>query len=146
MNLPNLDPPRAPALYALPERRLRNHANCINSLRSDLPTCLRASLAFFSPPKDTHAKSKQDHSAALALVSTRAPASDTSAAGSVKQGGTVEGQPEDADVDLQRAMDLIDLHHAVKLKHMQGEDRGLMQARRDVDAVLAKLQRPAGEP
>ncbi|KAI4140840.1 MAG: hypothetical protein L6R39_005630 [Caloplaca ligustica] len=87
-----------------------------------------------------------DHSAALALVSTRAPASDTSAAGSVKQGGTVEGQPEDADVDLQRAMDLIDLHHAVKLKHMQGEDRGLMQARRDVDAVLAKLQRPAGEP
>lgn len=44
-----------------------------------------------------------------------------------------------------RAMDLMGLHHWVKLKHVQGEDQGLMQARRDVDAVLAKLEKSAGE-
>lgn len=38
-------------------------------------------------------------------------------------------------------MDLMELHHGFKMKHVQGEDRGLMQARRDVDAVLAKLSK-----
>lgn len=40
---------------------------------------------------------------------------------------------------MQRAMDLMELHRGVKLKHVRGEDQGLMQARRDVDNVLALL-------
>lgn len=48
---------------------------------------------------------------------------------------------KNADPDLQRAMDLVDLHYGVKMKHAQGEDRGLLQARRDVDEVLERLQR-----
>lgn len=80
----------------------------------------------------------QDHSAALALVSTRAPASDTTAMESSEQGSSA-GPQQDNDSDMERAMDLMELHHGVKMKHVQGEDKGLMQARRDVDAVLAKL-------
>ena len=42
---------------------------------------------------------------------------------------------------MQRAIDLVDLHYGVKMNHMQGEDEGLRQARRDVDRVLEKLER-----
>ena len=40
---------------------------------------------------------------------------------------------------MQRATDLLELHYGVKMKHMQGEDAGLRQARRDVDMVLERL-------
>ena len=46
---------------------------------------------------------------------------------------------EGEDADMQRATDLVDLHYGVKVKHMQGEDAGLRQARRDVEMVLEKL-------
>ena len=45
---------------------------------------------------------------------------------------------------MKRAMDLMELHHGVKMKQVHGEDQGLMQARRNVDAVLAKLEKAAG--
>lgn len=44
------------------------------------------------------------------------------------------------DPDMQRASDLVELHYGVKTKHMQGEDAGLRQARREVDMVLEKLE------
>ena len=40
---------------------------------------------------------------------------------------------------MRRATDLVELHYGVKMKHMQGEDAGLKQARKDVDMVLKKL-------
>ncbi len=44
------------------------------------------------------------------------------------------------DPDMQRATDLVELHYGVKMKHMQGEDAGLRQARKEVDMVLEKLE------
>ena len=44
------------------------------------------------------------------------------------------------DPDMQRAIDLVELHYGVKMKHMQGEDAALRQARREVDKVLEKLE------
>ena len=44
------------------------------------------------------------------------------------------------DPDMQRATDLVDLHYSVKMKHVQGDDAGLRQARREVDMVLHKLE------
>ena len=46
----------------------------------------------------------------------------------------------DDDPDMQRATDLVELHYGVKMNHMEGEDVGLRQARRDVDRVLEKLE------
>lgn len=44
------------------------------------------------------------------------------------------------DPDMQRAIDLVELHYGVKMKHVQGEDAALRQARREVDMVLEKLE------
>ena len=44
------------------------------------------------------------------------------------------------DPDMQRAIDLVDLHYGVKMKHAQGEDAALRQARKEVDMVLEKLE------
>ena len=44
------------------------------------------------------------------------------------------------DPDMQRAIDLVELHYGVKMKHAQGEDAALRQARRKVDMVLEKLE------
>ena len=41
---------------------------------------------------------------------------------------------------MQRAIDLVELHYGVKMKHTQGEDAALRQARRKVDMVLEKLE------
>ncbi|KAI4186892.1 MAG: hypothetical protein L6R41_003170 [Letrouitia leprolyta] len=82
-----------------------------------------------------------DHSAALALVSTRAPASEISATESSKRGLPAADQNRESDPDMERVTDLMALHHGVKMKHVQGEDRRLIQARKDVDAVLAKLSK-----
>ncbi|KAL8695947.1 MAG: hypothetical protein Q9224_003060, partial [Gallowayella concinna] len=86
-----------------------------------------------------------DHNAALALVSTRAPAPDTQVTESVKQEDVTVSQQADNDPDMQRATDLMELHHGVKVKHVQGADEGLVQAWRDVDAVLAELEQSIGD-
>ncbi|KAI4288543.1 MAG: hypothetical protein L6R35_002194 [Caloplaca aegaea] len=85
-----------------------------------------------------------DHSAALALVSTRAPPSDTSTIEYSKQERPIQTQGE-SDPDMQRALDLLELHHDVKMKHVKGEDRDLMQARKEVDTVLARLESQSGK-
>lgn len=41
---------------------------------------------------------------------------------------------------MQRAIDLVELHYGVKMKHVQGEDAALRQARGEVDVVLEKLK------
>lgn len=51
---------------------------------------------------------------------------------------------ENQNPDLQRAKDLIDLHYNVKMKHMRGQqpgmvDEGLRKARDDVSRVLREL-------
>ncbi|KAJ9400603.1 hypothetical protein DTO282F9_2488 [Paecilomyces variotii] len=51
---------------------------------------------------------------------------------------------ENQNPDLQRAKDLIDLHYNVKMKHMRGQqpgmvDEGLRKARDDVSRVLWEL-------
>ena len=45
------------------------------------------------------------------------------------------------DPDLQRAFKLVELHNEVKVKHAQGEDHGLGNARRDVKDVMEGLRR-----
>ncbi|KAL9121455.1 MAG: hypothetical protein Q9187_001992 [Circinaria calcarea] len=107
-----------------------------------------------------------DHDAAIALVSShkappKTPASSqsdsTPAQSSRKQSDTsslwiskptftrrtsaIEGAEEDP--DLQRAIDLVELHFGLKEKHLQGVDMGLRQARVEVDRVLQRLK--AGE-
>ena len=73
---------------------------------------------------------QQDHSAALALVSVHQ--SDRASTRADEKAGE--------DPDMQRAIDLVDLHYGVKMKHAQGEDAALRQARREVDMVLDKLE------
>lgn len=51
---------------------------------------------------------------------------------------------ESVDEDMQRAKDLVDLHYNVKMKHVEGHDQDLKQARRNVDAVLQKLEKRQG--
>jgi hypothetical protein len=91
----------------------------------------------------------QDHDAAMALVTSHeriaageeptrdVPLLDStsmSAAESSKKAATArENAP---DPDLQRALDLIDLHENVKRKHMQGMDVKLEEARRLVERTL----------
>lgn len=114
----------------------------IASILSDL-TSLRVCVRTIAPrnwcPSSNNA---QDHSAALALVSTRAPASNTE---SSNRETSTKAPDEDDDPDMQRALDLMELHNGVKMKHVQGENQGLMQARKDVDTVLAKLESSARE-
>jgi hypothetical protein len=51
------------------------------------------------------------------------------------EGGSAQN---DDDVDLERAKDLLKLHHDVKEKHKRGElSRGLEEARRDVARAIA---------
>ncbi|KAL8672179.1 MAG: hypothetical protein Q9168_003343 [Polycauliona sp. 1 TL-2023] len=89
--------------------------------------------------------SLREHNAALALVSTRAPASDTSTPTSTQPSTSKNIHTLKSDPDMERALDLIDLHQGVKMAHVQGQDQGLTQARKDVDAVLAELATSAGE-
>lgn len=50
---------------------------------------------------------------------------------------------EDAkdDPDLQRAMDLVDLHYGVKEKHKHGIDLSLQKARQDVRRVMEGMHK-----
>lgn len=64
-----------------------------------------------------------DPSAALALVSERAETSSTK----------MEIENREDDVDIKRAKELVELHHAVKEAHRRGElDAGLEEARASV--------------
>ncbi|MCJ1306530.1 hypothetical protein MMC25_000173 [Agyrium rufum] len=55
----------------------------------------------------------------------------------LKRSASIEGADEDP--DLQRAIDLVDLHHGVKEKHTHGLDMSLQQARRDVDVIAQRM-------
>ncbi|KAL8947171.1 MAG: hypothetical protein Q9222_006523 [Ikaeria aurantiellina] len=85
-----------------------------------------------------------DHSAALALVSVRVPAAESPNI-AAKQAQSSSPPGEVYDTDMERALDLMELHHGVKMKHVRGEDQGLMQARRDVDVVLNELEKSSDE-
>ncbi|KAL8781592.1 MAG: hypothetical protein Q9213_005942 [Squamulea squamosa] len=82
-----------------------------------------------------------DHTAALALVATRAPANDTSNVKPIQSHESKDTHGTEYDPDMERAMDLMELHQGVKMKYARGEDQDLMQARKDVDAVLAELEK-----
>ena len=57
----------------------------------------------------------------------------------VIQGQTFLGS-QAADPDLQRAIDLINLHYGLKEKHTHGVNKELEQARIDVDRVLESMR------
>ncbi len=44
------------------------------------------------------------------------------------------------DLDLQRATDLVELHEGVKMRHLRGLDKGLGEARREVERVVRGLE------
>ncbi|KAL8774710.1 MAG: hypothetical protein Q9209_000649 [Squamulea sp. 1 TL-2023] len=85
-----------------------------------------------------------DHTAAVALVTTRAPASDTLNVQPTQSHESKNADGTENDPDMERALDLMELHQDVKMKHVRGEDQGLMQARKGVDAVLAELEKGVG--
>ena len=45
---------------------------------------------------------------------------------------------------MQRATDLVELHYGVKVKHAQGLDKGLVEARRSVEGVMERLTQMEG--
>ncbi|KAG8526934.1 uncharacterized protein KY384_008363 [Bacidia gigantensis] len=70
-----------------------------------------------------------DYSAALALVSAHKDKS-----------GQQKAEAElEQDKDIRRVRDLLELHYGVKVKHQQGDDEGLRQARVEVEVVLREL-------
>ena len=74
----------------------------------------------------------------MALVSARTPTSQTSGQHSSK---SMEEESDSRDPDLARAFKLVELHNEVKMKHVQGEDQGLGQARKEVKETLERLRR-----
>ena len=50
------------------------------------------------------------------------------------------GAVDKNDVDLQRAINLMDLHYGFKMKHVQNLDMGLQKARFDVNGAVEKLR------
>ena len=85
----------------------------------------------------------------MALVSCRPSNSETSDTPDSSRSGVEQQEAtnkssvlkSEDDADLQRALDLVELHYGVKEKHLQGTDEGLVAARREVNKVLADLQR-----
>ena len=61
-----------------------------------------------------------------------------SSADSARSESSLAFQGEDP--DLQRVIDLVDLHYGLKEKHVQGMDTGLQKARIDVNRVLERLK------
>lgn len=120
----------------------------VASILSDL-TSLRACvshpihLLLQPPPLLTP---PQGHDEALALVRANQTHQNLNATASPPAKGRRASIPapsttqaESADPDLQRALDLVDLHFSVKVKHLQGPDVGLQRASADVDAVRRKF-------
>ncbi|MCJ1326699.1 hypothetical protein MMC10_003364 [Thelotrema lepadinum] len=90
-----------------------------------------------------------DHEAAMALVSCRpggeeqakSEKSENEGAGkSATPSRNLSGLEGHGDPDLQRALDLVDLHYGVKEKYSQGTDMSLEAARSGVNKVLQDLQ------
>lgn len=81
-------------------------------------------------------RKQQDPNAALDLVSARPPTANADASAQNLQKSST---PDDADVDLARARDLLDLHANVKLAHRAGLDHSLLQARQDVKRALERV-------
>lgn len=52
---------------------------------------------------------------------------------------SVKGNTPNDDSDLCRAANLLELHYRVKMKHVRGEEKGLIYARKEVDGVLEML-------
>ena len=46
----------------------------------------------------------------------------------------------ETDPDLRRVFDLMELHETLKLRHARGQDAGLEEARRQVDAAVKLLR------
>ena len=74
----------------------------------------------------------------MALVSARTPAFRLPER-QLSSSGETDSKIEDP--DLERAFKLIRLHQDVKMKHVQGQDQGLAQARRDVKETMERLRR-----
>lgn len=53
---------------------------------------------------------------------------------------SVKGISKIDDLDLCRAIDLLELHYGVKIKHVRGDDKGLSHARKEVEGVLEMLK------
>lgn len=53
---------------------------------------------------------------------------------------SVKGTTKSDDLDLCRATDLLELHYGVKIKHVRGEEKGLVHARKEVEGVLEMLK------
>lgn len=102
-----------------------------------------------------------DHTAALALVNAKPSSSSSPSSSSLFIPPESIPPSEKDDIDLCRATDLLELHYGVKMKHVQarreggvaggigggelGEiDKGLRQARKDVDGVLKRLKKGEG--
>ncbi|QDS68181.1 hypothetical protein FKW77_010481 [Venturia effusa] len=90
-----------------------------------------------------------DQKAALDLVSAR-PSTTSTSAGSVEAvrqhtAALLAGTKDDNDPDLQRAKDLVELHYAVKVKHLSkgtGEveaDESLEDARHAVKVAMEEM-------
>jgi hypothetical protein len=125
----------------------------IASILSDL-TSLRVCVCptpYVPQAPESQPTLRQDHSAALALVSsshiaTASQAQDDSDIPAVDSSRGVEGHSaasglEAEDPDLQRALDLVELHYGVKEKQRQGVEMGLRMAREDVARVVEGMRR-----
>ena len=53
---------------------------------------------------------------------------------------SLSGLDSEGNPDLQRALDLVELHYGVKEKYSQGPDMGLEAARAEVNKVLHNLK------
>lgn len=53
---------------------------------------------------------------------------------------SVKGATTNDDSDLCRATYLLELHYGFKMKHVRGEEKGLVYARKEVDGVLEMLK------
>ncbi|KAF2756648.1 hypothetical protein EJ05DRAFT_477753, partial [Pseudovirgaria hyperparasitica] len=79
-----------------------------------------------------------DHAAAMALVSARPPSESSGQV--VSSGQDQTAAASEADPDIARARDLVELHRAVKVAHRQGTlEMELEQARESVRKAVAGL-------
>ncbi|OJJ48549.1 hypothetical protein ASPZODRAFT_130612 [Penicilliopsis zonata CBS 506.65] len=77
-----------------------------------------------------------DYSDALALVTANKKVSG----GGLLENSTNVKEPSSRNQELERAKELVDLHYAVKTRHVDGKvDKELSRAREDVSRVLREL-------
>lgn len=53
---------------------------------------------------------------------------------------SIKGTTTNDDLDICRATDLLELHYNFKMKHVHGEEKGLIYARKEVEEVLKMLK------